>query len=219
MVRSLLIMCRNPTVLMGAPRSLMKMYRPGSCSRCNRRSALEFGASQRTHRGQAVLAAGNVETAVSQVDLVPAKGIHALSPCRKASRIMVASRCPWRLSPAAFIRRSTSRSLRYSVVRQLAFGSRPRATVLFWTVGVLATGDVLITYFLVSIFATVTIRGILRTVTMATDQEAPAGRRPTPATARSTPDGRLGTITMGFDARSVSEFREPKCLERRPQAV
>jgi hypothetical protein len=41
----------------------------------------------------------------------------ARSPCLKATRIMVASRCPYRLLAAAFIRRSTSRSVRYSRTR------------------------------------------------------------------------------------------------------
>jgi len=62
----------------------------------------------------------------------------ALKPCRKAIKIMVASRCPCRLFPAAFMSRSTSRSVRYSRVRYSAFGSRPGGTVLFTVVGALA---------------------------------------------------------------------------------
>src|SRR5258708_7821209 len=61
----------------------------------------------------------------------------ALKPCRKAIKIMVASRCPCRLFPAAFMSRSTSRSVRYSRVRYSAFGSRPRGTVLFTVLGAL----------------------------------------------------------------------------------
>src|SRR2546430_6901246 len=49
----------------------------------------------------------------------------------------ISSRCPCRLFPAAFMSRSTSRSVRYSRVRYSAFDSRPRGTVLFTVLGVL----------------------------------------------------------------------------------
>jgi hypothetical protein len=47
----------------------------------------------------------------------------------------VKSRCPWRLALAASIRRSTSRSVRCSRVRNSAFGRRRGATVRFSLVG------------------------------------------------------------------------------------
>src|SRR5262249_37908160 len=62
----------------------------------------------------------------------------ARKPCRNAIKIMVASRCPCRLFPAAFMSRSTSRSVRYSRVRYSAFGNRTGGTVLFTVVGALA---------------------------------------------------------------------------------
>src|ERR1035437_9358292 len=43
---------------------------------------------------------------------------------------MVASRCPYRLSLAAFVRRSTSASVRYSRVRHSAFGRRRGVTTV-----------------------------------------------------------------------------------------
>jgi integrase len=48
----------------------------------------------------------------------------ARRPCRKAIRIMVLSRWPWRLPPAAFISRSTSFALRCSLVRRSLFFRR-----------------------------------------------------------------------------------------------
>jgi len=48
----------------------------------------------------------------------------------------VASLCPQRFLLAAFMRRSTSASVRYSRVRNLALGSRVGVTVRFTVVGV-----------------------------------------------------------------------------------
>jgi hypothetical protein len=69
----------------------------------------EFGPPKRLDRRHAILEPRDVQAAMDEIDLFPAQ--------RKATRTMVASRWPCRLSPAAFIIRSTSRSVRYSRVR------------------------------------------------------------------------------------------------------
>jgi hypothetical protein len=59
----------------------------------------------------------------------------ARRPCLKAIRSMVESRWPWRLPAAAFMRRSTSASVRCSRVLYSALGLRISATVHVSCVG------------------------------------------------------------------------------------
>jgi hypothetical protein len=89
----------------------------------------KFDAGQWMDGRHPILEPMNVQAAMDEIGLLPAQ---------RAYKIMVASRCPCRLFPAAFMSRSTSRSVRYSRVRYSAFGSRPGGTVLFTVVGALA---------------------------------------------------------------------------------
>src|SRR6516165_12086348 len=118
--------------VIGAPRSDINTYAPASCWRCSRRSARISSPCMGWTLGVPRLHRRTCRRPVASSTWCHCRSqtSEARKPCRYAIRIMVASRCPYRLDlRAAAIKISTSELVRYS---------RVRATVEFTMVGAAA---------------------------------------------------------------------------------
>src|SRR5258707_10038798 len=130
----------KPAVVNGVPRSLTKAKGDGGLSRCKRRKALSSSPRSGCVLGVPFLTRRTWSTAPlkSTWSQRRSQTSAALSPCRKATRIMVASRWPYRLALAASISVSTSPGVRCSRVRGSTFDRRVGATVRKTSVGAIS---------------------------------------------------------------------------------
>src|SRR4029077_2845618 len=96
---------RKATADIGAPRSLMKTYRPGFCLRWRRRRARSSMPVSGWTEGIPFLSRLTCKRQWTR-STCSQRNEHssdARKPCRNAIKIMAASRCPCRLFPAAFM--------------------------------------------------------------------------------------------------------------------